>query len=86
MEIINHSSFALIESIYVCTYIIAEFLGLPLSPPYLGVHSRYVSESGMNYASGSCGILSETGKTTVRSHPSPQLLLSSLDFGNIGNA
>ncbi|VFQ58450.1 unnamed protein product [Cuscuta campestris] len=41
---------------------IAEFLGLPFPPPYL---SRWLGGStpvtGMNYASGSCGILRETG-------------------------
>ncbi|CAH9093146.1 unnamed protein product [Cuscuta epithymum] len=39
---------------------IAEFLGLPFPPPYLSL-KRSVHITGMNYASGSCGILRETG-------------------------
>ncbi|KAF8399224.1 hypothetical protein HHK36_015089 [Tetracentron sinense] len=40
--------------------IIAELLGLPFAPPYMGLR---ISETltGFNYASGSCGILVETG-------------------------
>lgn len=42
---------------------IAEYLGLPLLPPYLGV--RGIDQTtGINYASGSCGILFDTGKST----------------------
>ncbi|XP_057470908.1 GDSL esterase/lipase 7-like [Actinidia eriantha] len=37
---------------------IAEFLGLPLPPPYMSFRR---SGTGLNYASGSCGILPETG-------------------------
>ncbi|GFQ01089.1 GDSL esterase/lipase 7 [Phtheirospermum japonicum] len=43
---------------------IAEFLGLPYPPPYLSVR-RVLSPGaqlrGLNFASGSCGILPETG-------------------------
>ncbi|XP_016481042.2 GDSL esterase/lipase 7-like [Nicotiana tabacum] len=39
---------------------IAEFLGLPFSPPYLSLRGS-VKLTGLNYASGSCGILPETG-------------------------
>jgi len=37
-------------------------LGLPMPPPYLGVSTteRYQIASGINYASGSCGILNST--------------------------
>jgi len=37
-------------------------LGLPMPPPYLGVSTteRYQIASGINYASGSCGILNTT--------------------------
>ncbi|KAF7135880.1 hypothetical protein RHSIM_Rhsim08G0078100 [Rhododendron simsii] len=39
---------------------IAEFLGLPMSPPFMSFrNSRRLT--GLNYASGSCGILPETG-------------------------
>ncbi|KAI8541778.1 hypothetical protein RHMOL_Rhmol08G0088700 [Rhododendron molle] len=39
---------------------IAEFLGLPMSPPFMSFqNSRTLT--GLNYASGSCGILPETG-------------------------
>ncbi|WJX30834.1 hypothetical protein P8452_19328 [Trifolium repens] len=39
--------------------ILAIKLGLPMPPPYLGVSTteRYQIASGINYASGSCGIL-----------------------------
>ncbi|XP_042515963.1 GDSL esterase/lipase 7-like [Macadamia integrifolia] len=42
---------------------IAEFLGLPLVPPYNGLSVAQKSETitGINYASGSAGILRETG-------------------------
>ncbi|XP_021738860.1 GDSL esterase/lipase 7-like [Chenopodium quinoa] len=40
---------------------IAEYLGLPFSPPYIKPF-RTNSLTGYNYASGACGILSETGK------------------------
>ncbi|XLU35635.1 hypothetical protein S245_071701 [Arachis hypogaea] len=39
---------------------IAEYLGLPYPPPYLSLKGG-ISLSGINYASGSCGILPETG-------------------------
>ncbi|KAK4360701.1 hypothetical protein RND71_019653 [Anisodus tanguticus] len=39
---------------------IAEFLGLPFSPPYLSLRGS-VKLTGLNYASGSCGILPYTG-------------------------
>ncbi|KAL6526307.1 hypothetical protein OROMI_029947 [Orobanche minor] len=43
---------------------IAEFLGLPYSPPYLSV-KRLIADpgqlTGLNFASGSCGILPKTG-------------------------
>ncbi|KAE9604875.1 hypothetical protein Lal_00036909 [Lupinus albus] len=42
--------------------IIAVNLGLPLSPPYLGVSEseRYKVITGINYASAACGILNDT--------------------------
>ncbi|WJX36755.1 hypothetical protein P8452_24599 [Trifolium repens] len=42
--------------------ILAIKLGLPMPPPYLGVSTteRYQIASGINYASGSCGILNST--------------------------
>ncbi|XP_021296714.1 GDSL esterase/lipase 7-like [Herrania umbratica] len=40
---------------------IAEFLGLPYSPPFLS--RRNTTVTGLNYASGSCGILPETGSS-----------------------
>ncbi|XP_042514355.1 GDSL esterase/lipase 7-like [Macadamia integrifolia] len=42
---------------------LAQFLGLPLVPPYLGlsVDQKFKTITGMNYASGSAGILLETG-------------------------
>ncbi|CAL5201519.1 unnamed protein product [Lathyrus oleraceus] len=42
--------------------LIAIKLGLPMPPPYIGVSTteRYQITSGMNYASGSCGILNST--------------------------
>ncbi|OMP03046.1 Lipase, GDSL [Corchorus olitorius] len=43
---------------------IAEFLGLPYSPPVLSVHAPTVT--GLNYASATCGILPETGSSFVR--------------------
>ncbi|XP_062016979.1 GDSL esterase/lipase 7-like [Rosa rugosa] len=39
---------------------IAEFLGLPYAPPCLSIHKSTIL-TGLNYASGSCGILPETG-------------------------
>uniref|UniRef100_A0A7N0VGQ9 GDSL esterase/lipase n=1 Tax=Kalanchoe fedtschenkoi TaxID=63787 RepID=A0A7N0VGQ9_KALFE len=39
---------------------IAEYLGLPYAPPYFSIRRRR-SVKGINYASGSCGILPETG-------------------------
>ncbi|CAJ1947236.1 unnamed protein product [Sphenostylis stenocarpa] len=43
---------------------IAEYLGLPYPPPYLSPRSLN-SLIGINYASGSCGILPETGAMLV---------------------
>ncbi|XP_058766994.1 GDSL esterase/lipase At2g03980-like [Vicia villosa] len=42
--------------------LIAIKLGLPMPPPYIGVSSteRYQIVSGINYASGSCGILNSS--------------------------
>ncbi|KAI3452170.1 hypothetical protein Pfo_008835 [Paulownia fortunei] len=43
---------------------IAEFLGLPYSPPYLSLLQRVLHPeqlTGLNFASASCGILPETG-------------------------
>ncbi|KAK3023189.1 hypothetical protein RJ639_044176 [Escallonia herrerae] len=46
---------------------IAEYLGLQFSPPYMSFHGS-VPLTGLNYASGACGIVPETGKYTVRCH------------------
>ncbi|XP_042975646.1 GDSL esterase/lipase 7-like isoform X2 [Carya illinoinensis] len=46
---------------------IAEFLGLPYSPPFMSIR-RSTPLTGLNYASGSCGILPETGNLFVRSN------------------
>ncbi|PSS33631.1 GDSL esterase/lipase [Actinidia chinensis var. chinensis] len=40
---------------------IADFLGLPFPPPYKTIRIS-VKPTGLNYASGSCGILPETGR------------------------
>ncbi|KAE9595384.1 putative triacylglycerol lipase [Lupinus albus] len=42
--------------------LIAIKLGLPLQPPYLGISDskRYQVITGINYASGACGILNDT--------------------------
>ncbi|KAK6154968.1 hypothetical protein DH2020_009216 [Rehmannia glutinosa] len=44
---------------------IAEFLGLPYPPPYMSILRRVLHPdqylTGLNFASGSCGILPETG-------------------------
>ncbi|KAK2986151.1 hypothetical protein RJ640_019557 [Escallonia rubra] len=40
---------------------IAEYLGLQFSPPYMSFHGS-VPLTGLNYASGACGIVPETGK------------------------
>ncbi|KAJ4707218.1 GDSL esterase/lipase [Melia azedarach] len=40
----------------------AEYLGLPYSPPYLRIRDN-LPLTGLNYASGSCGILPETGRS-----------------------
>ncbi|PHT55164.1 hypothetical protein CQW23_03650 [Capsicum baccatum] len=40
---------------------IAEFLGLPFSPPYVRLRRGSIKLTGLNYASGSCGILPYTG-------------------------
>ncbi|XP_024023301.1 GDSL esterase/lipase 7 [Morus notabilis] len=39
---------------------IADYLGLPNPPPYLSIRGS-AAVTGLNYASGSCGILPETG-------------------------
>ncbi|KAK7266639.1 hypothetical protein RIF29_19288 [Crotalaria pallida] len=44
---------------------IAEYLGLPYSPPFLSRDGPR-SLTGINYASGSCGIMPETGKISGR--------------------
>ncbi|RHN74246.1 putative triacylglycerol lipase [Medicago truncatula] len=43
-------------------FFVALKLGLPMPPPYMGVSTikRYQIVSGINYASGSCGILNST--------------------------
>ncbi|XAR51610.1 Triacylglycerol lipase [Bertholletia excelsa] len=41
---------------------IAEFLGLPLPPPYLSRRRRLETPTGLNYASSSCGVLPKTGR------------------------
>ncbi|XP_042480160.1 GDSL esterase/lipase 7-like isoform X2 [Macadamia integrifolia] len=45
---------------------LAQYLGLPLVPPYLGLSKAQKSKtiSGINYASGTAGILQESGKYT----------------------
>ncbi|XP_008230312.1 PREDICTED: GDSL esterase/lipase 7 [Prunus mume] len=40
---------------------IAEFLELPYPPPYMSIRGSNTALKGLNYASGSCGILPETG-------------------------
>ncbi|KAL5730287.1 hypothetical protein ACHQM5_003127 [Ranunculus cassubicifolius] len=40
---------------------IAESLGLPFAPPYLSTEDKSCFKAGVNYASGSAGILPETG-------------------------
>lgn len=54
---------------YVLSFLtlVAEFLGLPYSPPYMSIW-RSTPVTGFNYASGSCGILPETGDLFVRTH------------------
>ncbi|XP_077214561.1 GDSL esterase/lipase 7-like [Tasmannia lanceolata] len=44
--------------------ILAEDLGLPFAPPYLGLSDvkRAKTATGVNYASSACGILDETGR------------------------
>lgn len=46
----------------------AEFLRLPYSPPYLSLKNfkSSIPVTGLNYASGGCGILPETGRPYVR--------------------
>ncbi|XP_043724033.1 GDSL esterase/lipase 7-like [Telopea speciosissima] len=46
-----------------CVDFLAQFLGLPLAPPYLGlsVTQKNNTTTGINFASGSAGILTETG-------------------------
>jgi len=49
---------------FLCFYcpFVAIRLGLPMPPPYLGVpkFERHKVITGLNYASGSCGILNST--------------------------
>ncbi|WVY90048.1 hypothetical protein V8G54_035562 [Vigna mungo] len=54
--------------------LIAIKLGLPMPPPYLGVNksTRHQVIRGINYASGSCGILNST-RATNKLNTSPQL-------------
>lgn len=49
---------------YINLFFPAEFLGLPYSPPYLGSKNS-VPVTGLNYASGACGILPKTGRQIV---------------------
>lgn len=58
---------------------IAEFLGLPFSPPYLSFRGS-LKLTGLNYASGSCGILPYTGNLIVRSIYYSILLCLRLSF------
>ncbi|KAK1316050.1 GDSL esterase/lipase [Acorus calamus] len=48
--------------------IIAQLLGLPFAPPYMGLSAgqRSTTTTGINYASGSAGILTETGTALGR--------------------
>ncbi|XP_042477545.1 GDSL esterase/lipase 7-like [Macadamia integrifolia] len=50
---------------------LAQFLGLPYGPPYNGLSDSQKSEitTGMNYASGSAGILRETGSALGKNLP-----------------
>ncbi|XP_058111799.1 GDSL esterase/lipase 7-like [Magnolia sinica] len=50
---------------------IAQLLGLPLAPPYLGLSEAERSQiiTGLNYASGSAGILPETGSRLGKNIP-----------------
>ncbi|KAJ8775101.1 hypothetical protein K2173_020105 [Erythroxylum novogranatense] len=41
---------------------IADYVGLPYPPPYMSIRES-TPVTGLNYASGSCGILPETGST-----------------------
>jgi len=51
-----------IYDLFMKLFFAALKLGLPMPPPYLGVSTteRYQIASGINYASGSCGILNTT--------------------------
>ncbi|KAK1268285.1 GDSL esterase/lipase [Acorus gramineus] len=48
--------------------VIAQLLGLPFAPPYMGLSAgqRSTITTGINYASGSAGILTETGTALGR--------------------
>ncbi|KAJ4979024.1 hypothetical protein NE237_009804 [Protea cynaroides] len=50
---------------------IAQFLGLPFAPPYMGLSVNQKSKitTGINYASGSAGILQETGSALGKNLP-----------------
>ncbi|KAH7554475.1 hypothetical protein JRO89_XS12G0222100 [Xanthoceras sorbifolium] len=61
---------------------IAEFLGLPYSPPYLSLRNSF-SPTGLNYASGSCGILPETG-VSLRLYDLGARKVVVFDLGPIG--
>lgn len=57
--------------IFYCGFfliLLAELLGLPYAPPYLGLtaNNKINISTGVNYASGSAGILQETGNALVR--------------------
>lgn len=53
------------SSEYFWYVIEAEYLGLPHTRPYLAIRGSS-DLTGLNYASGSCGILSQTGNDYVR--------------------
>ncbi|XP_010241424.1 PREDICTED: GDSL esterase/lipase At2g03980-like [Nelumbo nucifera] len=55
--------FSLHDLDYLLILVAAEALGLPLVPPYLGLSEKERQEirTGINYGSGSAGILPETG-------------------------
>ena len=66
----------------------AEYLGLPYAPPSISIRSL-VPLTGLNYASGVCGILPETGSLFVSYYMiypyyyhkcSPSVLFSSFFF------
>lgn len=46
----------------------AEYLGLPYAPPAVSTDQKSVPLTGLNYASGICGILPETGNIFVSNY------------------